>query len=137
MIPSIWPGDILLVRRITIGEISRGEVVLCERDGKLRAHRVVEIRGAGPDARIVTQGEALPELDPEISESQLLGRVAAICRDGAWRELKARPGLGIRILSGIVRRSSFAARVSLHFHAKRGQGGAPAPAGQPATTWGT
>ncbi len=137
MIPSIWPGDILLVQRAAIREISEGEIVLYEREGRLFAHRVVGISEAGPSPRIVTQGDALPSQDAEISEAELLGRVAAVSCGGQWREMKKRPGLGNRIVIAIVRRSSFAARVLLHLHAKRGQRVAQPSAGRAAATWGT
>jgi hypothetical protein len=136
MIPSIWPGDILLVRRIAIGEVSPGEIVLAERDGRLFAHRVVELRGAASNARIVTRGESLAARDPEFSEAELLGRVAAISRDGEWREIETQPGLGQRIVTAIVRRSSFAARVLLHIHAKRAQRVGAQAAAEPSATWG-
>lgn len=119
-----------------MGEISAGEVVLSERDGNLRAHRVVEVRGAESSARVVTQGEALATRDPEISEAELLGRVAAICHRGEWRAMKTRLGLGMRMVRAIVRRSSFAGRVLLHFQAKRGQRVAKASARQAAAMWG-
>jgi len=137
MIPSIWPGEILLVRRVAIAEVCPGEVVLAERGGKLFAHRVVEVRGEGSGARIVTQGDALAASDPEISEAELLGRVAAIARGGEWREPKTHLGMGARILRAIVRRSSFAARVLLHLHAQRERAVAPRPATQASATWGS
>ena len=119
MIPSIWPGDILLVQRAAIREISEGEIVLCEREGSLFAHRVVSISEAEPGPRIVTQGDALPSRDAEVSDAEFLGRVAGVSCGGQWREMKKRPGLGTRMVIAIVRRSSFAARVLLHLHAKR------------------
>jgi len=135
MIPSIWPGEILLVRRTKIGEVAPGEVVLAEREGRLFAHRVVKVRGEGSSTRIITRGESLAAEDPEISEAELLGRVAAISRDGEWREIETQPDLGIRVVTAIVRRSSFAARVLLHFHAQRAQR-VVARAAEPSATWG-
>jgi hypothetical protein len=135
MIPSIWPGEILLVRRTTIGEVAPGEIVLAEREGRLFAHRMVQVRGEGSSTRIVTRGESLLAEDPEISEAELLGRVAAISRDGEWREIETQPGLGIRVVAAIVRRSSFAARVLLHFHAKHAQR-VGARVAEPSAMWG-
>ncbi len=42
MLPAIWPGDVLEVRRQGVGDAQRGDVVLFLRDGRLVAHRVVE-----------------------------------------------------------------------------------------------
>jgi hypothetical protein len=41
MLPSIWPGDILEVRRQSAAEICPGQLVLFARGGGLVAHRVV------------------------------------------------------------------------------------------------
>ena len=41
MLPSIWPGDILEVRRPGEVKIASGELVLFERGGRFFAHRVV------------------------------------------------------------------------------------------------
>lgn len=38
MLPSIWPGDILTIRRQNLDQIRPGEIVLVARDGGLCAH---------------------------------------------------------------------------------------------------
>jgi hypothetical protein len=47
MLPAVWPGDILTVRRKRIEEIAPGDVVLYSRNGQFTVHRVVEVRGTG------------------------------------------------------------------------------------------
>jgi len=44
MMPAVWPGDLLEVRRHGVEEIEPGDVVLFQRGGGLTAHRVVEVR---------------------------------------------------------------------------------------------
>jgi len=44
MLPAVWPGDILHVRRQGVAEALPGDIVLFGREGRLVAHRVVEVR---------------------------------------------------------------------------------------------
>ncbi len=47
MLPAVWPGDILTVRRHRIEEIEPGDLVLYSRNGQFTMHRVVEVRETG------------------------------------------------------------------------------------------
>ncbi len=44
MLPSIWPGDVLTVSSEAVAETQPGDIILFEREGRLIAHRVVEVR---------------------------------------------------------------------------------------------
>lgn len=86
MVPSMLPGDLVLVRRAELHEISRGEVVLFLRNGRLIVHRVVDRKVAaaasGADEPcLITRGDRLRRSDPPVSSSELLGRVVSIERD--------------------------------------------------------
>jgi hypothetical protein len=80
MLSSIWPGDILEVRRQNAAEICPGEVVLFERDGRLLAHRVVAKVGGPERTLLITRGDRLRTPEPAVSPEELLGRVTAIVR---------------------------------------------------------
>src|ERR1700677_3793767 len=60
MLPSLWPGDTLVVNRITPDQVHVGDVVLVGRHGGLRAHRVVGSAGDSQNPQWITQGDALP-----------------------------------------------------------------------------
>ena len=53
MVPTIWPGDVLEVRRIGGAELQLGQILVYarkgenEREARLFAHRVVQIAGGG------------------------------------------------------------------------------------------
>jgi len=93
MLPSIRPGDELVVRRHVIGDLTPGEVVLFRRDGKLTAHRIMRISGE----YLITRGDSAPANDPPVRMSELVGRVEGILRDGRpvapgnsiWRSVAA------------------------------------------------
>jgi hypothetical protein len=143
MLPTLWPGDVLEVRRERAAEISPGDLVLFERDGRFIAHRVVEVRdsgfgtrdpgeptpwpeslGPGPGSRVsspesrtlITRGDRTRQCDPPVLPDELLGRVAAIVRGGV--RLSPRLSLWRWLGSWALTRSELATRVVLHFGVK-------------------
>jgi hypothetical protein len=51
MLPAVWPGDILTVIRDTAAQALPGDIVLFGREGRLVAHRVVEVRKPQSEVR--------------------------------------------------------------------------------------
>ena len=80
MLPAIWPGDVLEVRRQGVDEVRRGDVVLFGRDGRLVAHRVVETFDKEGGNLLVTRGDVLRTTDSPISKEELLGCVTKVLR---------------------------------------------------------
>jgi signal peptidase I len=107
MLPAIWPGDILELERAKAADLSKGEIVLFSRDRRLFAHRVVKSSGGA----VFTCGDTLPYADPVVPEGQLLGRVAAVVRDGKCFQPGKRLSPSQRVFAGLVRSSDFATRV--------------------------
>jgi len=112
MLPAIWPGDVLEVRRQNVAEISPGQVVLLERQGHLVAHRVIEKVGGPGGTLLVTRGDRMRESDPPVPSEELLGRVTCVLR--GRRRIVPRLTRGRRIASWVLGRSEFATRVVLH-----------------------
>jgi len=95
MAPSILPGDLVLIQRANLEEISPGDVVLFLQKGRLFVHRVVARKIAATAGRpeescLITRGDRLRHEDPPVSSSELLGRVVSIERDTRKVELVAR-----------------------------------------------
>jgi signal peptidase I len=82
MLPSIWPGDVVSIDKISIDEIVRGDIVVCERDDRLFVHRLLSKTASNNGIRWETRGDSMAQNDPPFSEGQLLGRVSAIFRGG-------------------------------------------------------
>jgi len=80
MVPSILPGDLISIQRASMSQISPGEVVLFERDGRLFAHRVIGTAGSPDTPHLITRGDRLCYNDPPVSAAELLGRVTSIER---------------------------------------------------------
>jgi hypothetical protein len=117
MLPSIWPGDVLEVRRRDATEICLGEVILFERDGRLFAHRVVEKVGGPERTLLITQGDGLRAPEPPVAPGELLGRVTAIVRGG--RRIDPQFTRWRRVVSWVLSRSHICTSMALRLKRQR------------------
>jgi signal peptidase I len=114
MLPTLWPGDTLMIERVQSEGVVAGDIVLFARDRRFFVHRVT---GKGrTDKALQTRGDSMPQFDPPISNRELLGRVVSIERNGKCiepsREFKATD----RSVAALVRHSNTAARVAVALH---------------------
>jgi|KBSSwiStaDraftv2_1062776.scaffolds.fasta_scaffold260810_2 hypothetical protein len=119
MIPSIYPGDLLTVRSHCIADARHGQIVLCLREGRFWAHRVIRKWRDGNRLLFSTRGDALQHEDPSIDESQLLGSVTSIVRYGKSVEVVHMVGPWMKLLRVGVRHSRALARALLSSHSLR------------------
>lgn len=113
MLPTVWPGDTLVVERIGADQFRTGEIALVGRDGRLCAHRIISLPESG-NRFWTTQGDAVPTQDRPVIEGELLGRVTTLIRSGKSRAVPLRLNVVQRLLARLVRRSVFAARVFVY-----------------------
>jgi signal peptidase I len=106
MLPAVWPGDILEVRRVSVVEIVPGQLALFKRDGRLFAHRVVEQVNEQGRTFLITRGDRLRKPDLPVLPEELVGQVTAIERGD--RRLAPRATRSAPIVSWILCRSDFA-----------------------------
>jgi antitoxin (DNA-binding transcriptional repressor) of toxin-antitoxin stability system len=120
MLPTVRPGDRLVVRRLefsvqfseVLSEVQAGQIVLYCRGGGLVAHRVVR-RAASPDGdRLVTRGDSLLQDDSPVNESEVIGVVASVTRRG--RIVSTELNMWRRAAAWVLARWGFATRVMLH-----------------------
>jgi signal peptidase I len=114
MLPTIWPGDTLVVERVGLDQVHIGDVVLGGRDGKLCAHRLISKTEASGTAYCITQGDAVPAADRPVLESELLGRVAYLVRAGKPVAVRAKLSVMESLIAKVIRRSFTAARVLVY-----------------------
>jgi hypothetical protein len=117
MLPTIFPGDTLVVERCSADCTREGDIVLVSRDGRLLVHRLLEKTcESDRPSSIRTRGDSMPTIDPPVNAQQLLGKVSAIERNG--KRLTPRIGLqGLqRVVAILVRRSDLAGRVVIGIH---------------------
>lgn len=116
MLPSIWPGDVLVIGRVDPAQMSDGDIVLYRRDRRLVVHRIVRTRHQTSKGMVLTRGDAMPAPDLPVSERDLLGRVSWILRRD--RCITPRPGVSVaeRGIALLVRRSMIAAQLFVRAH---------------------
>lgn len=118
MVPSIFPGDVLTIRRLNAKEIACGDVALCVRNDRFFVHRVVGRSSDSSGVHWITRGDALTKDDQPVCESEVLGRVILAERDEK-RWTPGRPAKLTRWAGWGVRRSGIALRLLLSWHSRR------------------
>jgi signal peptidase I len=80
MLPLIWPGDTLVVRRLADEEPRTGDVAVIGGavDGSVLVHRVVRVR----DGRALVRGDNTTLPNGEYPRERILGLVTTVERDG-------------------------------------------------------
>lgn len=114
MLPTLWPGDTLVVQRAGSDEIAEGDIVLFARDRRFFVHRV--IRKDRSALMVQTRGDALPRPDPPVSNRELLGRVVSVERNGEFLQPNRNFTMVDRSVTALVRHSNSAARVAVVLH---------------------
>ncbi len=123
MLPSVCPGDILLIQCCAFAAIFPGDIVLYARKGRLFAHRVICAAADFEKPHIITQGDALPSPDAPVSAAELLGKVSQIVRAGKCAEPATVLTMKDKLVANAARYSTLAARVLMHMHRTRHNSG--------------
>jgi hypothetical protein len=116
MLPSVWPGETLVVERVNPNQVGIGDVVLVGREGRLCAHRVVSWEDHSGSPRWITQGDAMAMPDRPVLKGELLGRVKYLIRAGRLVAVPGELTALERLTAEIVRRSLPAARALVYLH---------------------
>ena len=85
MAPAIHPRDILVVAGCRVGDLRPHDVVLFTRDGRLVAHRLIEVGLRAGRRVLITRGDALWTDDAPVDAGDLLGRIVSVGRRGVFR----------------------------------------------------
>ena len=127
MLPTIWPGDTLVVERASSSDILQGDVVVFSNGRRFVAHRVVVKNSGSGDSMVQTQGDALSRPDSPVAHDELVGKVSFIMRKG--KQVKPARSLRLpeRAVAAVFRRSTLAARVVVGVHGMRSHRQSPLP----------
>ena len=78
MLPSVFPGDTVIVERTDVSGTREGDIVLVSRDGRLFAHRLLEKRTEAHASIVLTKGDSMRQADPAVEDDRVLGKVSFI-----------------------------------------------------------
>jgi len=109
MLPTIWPGDTLVISRLDGRELLQGEIALFQREGRFIVHRVLS--KATSIKQVLTRGDAMLQYDAPVPSDDLLGKVDFILRNGRTIEPSRNLGLKQCAVAGLAQRSEVGARV--------------------------
>lgn len=82
MFPFIRSGDLLTTQAVDPTDLSIGEVLLYQREGRFFVHRLIKKKIINGTHLFISHGDHLPFSDPPIPSSQILGKVICIERSG-------------------------------------------------------
>lgn len=116
MLPTIWPGDTLVVEATPSGRVEPGDIVLFSNCGRFVAHRIIDRTGSLKNAQVLTRGDSLADADAPIHESEIMGRVSFILRSGRCFKPGKELHRSERAVSAILSRSEIASRVLVGLH---------------------
>lgn len=116
MLPSIWPGDVLMIDCKDTAEISKGDIVLYKRDRRLTVHRIVRNQSLQPKMAVLTRGDAMPACDRPVSACDLLGRVNLILRGTERIVPRRRLSIPESVIAVLVKRSKIVAQIMVRTH---------------------
>ena len=105
---TVWPGDVVTVRRCDFAELQPRQIVLHGYQEKLTLHRIARIAGD----HLITRGDSLPHYDPPVMPSEILGQVVSIFRGG--RTIDPEQTFWQRVAASILQRSRFLRRFTLY-----------------------
>jgi hypothetical protein len=123
MLPTVFPGDTLVIERADFSSAQPGEIVLVGREGRLFAHRLLDKIGVADQSRAMTKGDSMAHPDPLVDQDRVLGKVSAISRNGEARPPRRKLRLSERAVAALVQRSEIAGRIVVGVHGFR----SPAP----------
>lgn len=76
MLPTIWPGDVLVIASASAEEVVCGEIVVAKREQGLVIHRLI----AKTEAHCVLRGDAMAQNDAPARTADVLGKIVEVRR---------------------------------------------------------
>jgi len=116
MVPSLWPGDILIIERTSCRDAVCGDIVLVRRNV---VHRVIKKESRDGRTCLITRGDAVSQSDAPVEESELLGRVKCIQRKGSSIAPRRQLPATLRLLACLLRNSDQLRSLCLRLHSWR------------------
>jgi signal peptidase I len=78
MLPTMWPGDILMIESRRAGDLTVGDIGLFEHRARFFIHRIQRLLVLNASLHFVTRGDSASHDDPPFPAESLLGKVVQI-----------------------------------------------------------
>lgn len=112
MLPTIWPGDVLLVEGTSLDRLACGDVALVSREDGIRIHRLVNKNGT----HWSTRGDAMPQNDPPLQAAEIVGRVLEVHAGNRVLTLPKKVQPLTRLLAWVLCHSQLCRRIAFLAH---------------------
>jgi hypothetical protein len=116
MLPSVWPGDTLIIERRDMQEVAVGDILLYHRKTGLVVHRVVSAPDPLGESGVGVRGDAFPGQDELLFRSEILGTVSRIVRGEKSILPPSRPKYHRRLIGILTWHSDSFARLVIYVH---------------------
>lgn len=110
MLPTIWPGDTIVVNTADHSQIAAGDIALFRRKNDFFVHRVLGVNSSPME--VLSRGDCMPQADPPFASGELLGKVQFIVRGEKRMEPSQKLSATHRAVAGLLRFES-AARIAV------------------------
>lgn len=87
MVPTLRPGDEIVVEPVPIEALRTGDLILFRHQGLLICHRLVEV--SEHSGTLLARGDATSSAGQQIAPDQVVGKVVNIRKRTVWAVLKA------------------------------------------------
>ncbi len=115
MVPTLWPNDTVHIEARAWEKLQPGDIVLYEMGGRLYLHRLKLLQSEASGGVLITRGDAVPQDDPAVSASCLLGVLAAVRRGDTWVAVPRNVPMARRIGAMLLAKSELLMRLLLRF----------------------
>jgi hypothetical protein len=116
MLPSVWPGDILIIQRREVEHVAVGDILLCRQKARLFAHRVVTKCSSPAQFGIGVRGDAHSGQEELVFRSEILGTVSRVVRGGKYVLPPSRLKFHQRLFGLLTWHSDLFARLAVFVH---------------------
>jgi len=112
MLPTIWPGDVLTVRRLESEELQEGDVAVLRREGRLITHRIIHQE----KEFVMARGDAKLKADAPFRREEVFGSVVAVHRGRKEVTVARKTGAEILVRFALAP-SQLLTRIAVRLHA--------------------
>ncbi len=90
MNPTLWAGDIVIVKEVPVEEIAVGDIIKFWQEGRYVIHRVIRIEQTEAGVVITTQGDNVNAPDFPVTEEYIKGKVVLVLPKVGYVSIAAR-----------------------------------------------